>query len=368
MRRGIGVARLQQQQQTQQQMAELGAQITAERVGQIADQMETLEQQLRVLAAKHKDDIKHDPLVRARFRQLADSLGVDLISSKKNLFAGALGLGDFYYSLASKVVEVCMRERKFCGSYVPLAKVVHELQRLYAAQDAARSAAKAAVASETGGKAKIMKKTTISDEDVSVALRKLDCLGAGYNVVTIARVKYVQTTPDGANGADEIPLLNFVVEQQREKVGAAKQAAKASASRQSSNTTTTNTATRAPEHGPRLGAAYVLGAHPLATPEGGEAAMDAVPLDAQCVSLRQRELMSGLGWPAHRVHAIVQRMVQDGSVWIDYPDGPPTAAVTATPKTQRTKKSSKTDAAVSDGDEAAVYWFVSLTTSDEAAV
>lgn len=56
------------------------------------------------MASKYKDDIKHDPVVRARFRQLADSLGVDLISSKKNVFSGVLGLGDFYFALASKVV------------------------------------------------------------------------------------------------------------------------------------------------------------------------------------------------------------------------------------------------------------------------
>ncbi|EPY23713.1 ESCRT-II complex subunit VPS22 [Strigomonas culicis] len=301
MRRGIGVAHVQQKQKTTQQMADLGAQITAERVGQVQDQLEQLEEQLRVLAKRHREEIKHDPVVRARFRQLADSLGVDLISSKKNVFAGALGLGDFYYSLAGKVVEACMKESKFCGAFVPLKHVVAAVQKSY---DAVLSAG-------SGDK-----RTVISQEDVLTSLGKLHRLGAGYNVVELNGHQYIQTTPDGAGAKDQIALMNYALAQQKKKMEKARGAARAAPA---PTPPASSTAAQRAAQGPLLGAAYVLGEHPLAEEGGGSAGATAtLAVSDQCVSVTEREVAEGLGWEVHRTQIALERMVQDGTVWVEY--------------------------------------------------
>lgn len=346
MRRGIGAAHLQQEQRRQQKMAELGAQMSAQRVAQIHEQLETLEGKLRVLARDHADEIKKDPVVRARFRQLADSLGIDLISSKCNTFAGILGLGDFYYALSGKVVEACMKERRFCGSYVPLSRVIDVVQKSY---DSAVTATK---------------KTVIAEEDILQALRKLRCFGAGYTVVELRGIRYIQTTPDGAAAGDEVALLNHVLNEQRTRMQAARRRA----------ATGTTTSSRRASGGagpavvpprPTLGVAAVLRAHPLAEPAAKDSTMDAeVSLEAQCVALTAPALGASLGWPAHRIRAALQRMVQEGTVWVEHP-APRTAVEEAKPRGSLMAKEvwrATAKAAPPAAEDGTVYWFVSLTT------
>jgi hypothetical protein len=165
-------------------MAELGAVISAERVSQIAEQLEGLERRLKEIAAKHRVEIKSDPLVRARFRQLADSLGVDFISSKKNVFGSSLGFGGYYFELATKVVEVCRQEKKYCGGLIPWANVMRGLRRT------------------TVGAT-----NNVTDNDVFLALDKLRVLGRGYDVVTAGSESYIQTAPGGAHAEDGLKLI-----------------------------------------------------------------------------------------------------------------------------------------------------------------
>ncbi|EKG05023.1 hypothetical protein TCSYLVIO_003912 [Trypanosoma cruzi] len=299
MRRGIGVAHVQKKNETQRQMTDLGAQITAERVGQIADQLEGFEETLRSLARKHKDEINADPIVRARFRQMADSLGIDLISSKKNVFAGILGLGDFYYGLASKVVEACMRERKFCGSYVPLNRVVYIMKRQY----------------ESAGKDG--KRCDITESDIRMALEKLHVLGDGYNVVKLAGVNYIQTTPDGTRSADDAPLLDTVLKKRAEQI-LQYHSTQVGDERPCENV--------APIFGlsNRVGASRSLFA-PARHHDSVDSEKDVetgtadVPFHVQCVAFTQDELEARLMWRPHRVQAVLERMMHKGSVWIDQP-------------------------------------------------
>ncbi|CCW60592.1 unnamed protein product [Phytomonas sp. EM1] len=331
MRRGIGVSHVQQQRQTKQQMAELGAQITAERVGHIADQLETLEKHLRELMHKHEKEIKSDPVVRARFRQIADSIGVDLISSNTNIFSGALGLGNFYYDLAAKLVEACMKERKFCGSYVPLKKVIQTVQRIYDRQAEFSSAPE-------------KDRVRISEGDVITSLKKLRCLGSGYHIVTLSGVSYVQTTPDGVSGGDVVELVNFALEQQNARRDALRRGP--SAAPETPRSPATASSVSSP-----IGAAYVLGTHPFSTPSTTSTEAG-IPRIRECLSLTLEQVAGGLGWPPHRAYAALRRSVRDGSVWVDFP---------TRPRASQETKSKEKRGSVQTLDDGAVYWFVSLT-------
>eukprot|EP00796_Vickermania_ingenoplastis_P007242 gene7243-5091_t len=287
MRRGIGVGYVHNTDTAKTQMNELGSRITAERVAEISDQLEALEAQLRTLSQRHKKAIQEDPVVRARFRQLADSLGLDLLSSQKNVFSGALGLGNFYYRLAGKVVECCMNERKFCGSYVPLRRVVLQVEKTF------------------DGLISKSAKTRITEDDVVTALKKLHVLGSGYTVVALGGVTYIQTTADGTKGTDVARLLNHLIAQQTEA------ARKAATSQKGAAPTSHATAA---DSGQLYGAAYVLGSTHYAS----------IPvhkvLATQAVALTLFDVASQLHWEDHRASAAVSRLVQDGTLWVDYPD------------------------------------------------
>lgn len=334
MRRAIGVAHVQKKGEMQKQMSNLGAQMTAERIGRIADELESFEKDLRALAEKYKNEIKHDPVVRARFRQLADSLGIDLLSSKKNIFSGILGLGDFYYGLGSRVVEVCMKERKFCGSYIPLKRVVFFMKKLYEG-------------TETNGK-----QNKITEDDIRMALDKLRVLGDGYSIVKLAGVNYIQTTPDGMCSSDDALLLNVVLEEQARQIADFR------------STRALGQSVKSGRKGNYHQSHPVLGAHYLAysavtrnntnydetTYEDENAD---IPLEIQCVALTQKEIERRLMWQPHRAHDALDRMVQNGSVWIEQPQ---LAQFLHTKRNMR--QSTITEEELMNAET--VYWFIAF--------
>ncbi|KAG5493925.1 hypothetical protein JKF63_01757 [Porcisia hertigi] len=390
MRRRVGVGHVLHERQQQQRMADLGAQITAERVGQIEDQLEELQAQLKTLAQNYKSEIKEDPVVRARFRQLADSLGIDLISSKKNIFAGALGLGDFYYQLASRTVEACMKERKFCGAYVPLQRVQFFVQKAYDASSLTTGNAhnrhrilphsgKDSAGCDDGGKGK---RVIISEADILTALSKLSVLGAGYNVVKLGGVSYIQTTPDGTRGGDHVVLLNYVLELQKEQMDRAKRELSEEQRKKVSTSFAPNSGDTAvgkscPRSG--VGAAYALGAHPFDLGDDNSNSLTiSLPFAQQCVAVRESQIAGGLHWKIHRARAALKRMVQEGTVWVEEPQyksgahaakaGVPSGPVekskalfSSVEEVKEVWRGKHVGTGEARDEQDVVYWFVSLT-------
>lgn len=332
MRRGIGVGYVRETDTVKTQMNELGSRITAERVSDIADQLEALEKQLRILSQKHKQAIEQDPVVRARFRQLADSLGLDLLSSQKNVFSGALGLGDFYYRLAGKVVECCMNERKFCGSYVPLRRIVQQVEKNFDGLISNKSDSKRGA-------------TRISEDDVLTALKKLRVFGSGYSAVTLGGAQYIQTTVDGTKGTDVTQLLNHIIGIQQ---------------RASQHSVVSSPQAESPiDASPslRFGAAYVLGVAQRENIPAHKALL------TQAVSFTLFDIQEQLVWEDHRASAALSRLVQDGTLWVDYPARDPLVAPSAkvvVPLTAieiSSKKLGGSSKKSSELDGGAVYWF-----------
>lgn len=331
MRRGLGVGYLNENTARKNEMNELGSKITAERVGGVTEQLENLEAQLRQLAQRHKEEILRDPIMRARFRQLADSLGLDLLSSQKNVFSGALGLGDFYYRLAGKVIECCMNERKFCGSYVLLSQVVQQVGKNFNG-----------LISENEKAPTIDAK--ISEEDVLTALKKLRVFGSAYTVVKLNGARYIQTTADGVKGTDVTTLLNFLLEQQQKKVTEKAMLAAPRSSLTKSAEPSPQPATQS------YGAAYVLGPSMRLSPENNNSSY----LANRALSVMVYDVMEGLNWDEHRAFSALSRLVQDGTLWLDYPSDDPAS----NPKEAKgSRKATKSTMPASSQDQrVAVYW------------
>lgn len=184
MRRGVGVARVQTDKAAQKQMQELGHHLEAMKVSQLADHMALLERRLSELAHKHQAQIRKDPMLRAKFKQLSDELGIDMLTTKNNVWARTLKLGDYYYDLCVRIVDLCMHEKRFTGGIVPMNYILSVLQ-------------------------KKRPEDNVRESDVLIALDKLKVLSNGYHVVTVGQgTKYVVSTADELS-TDSAELLRI---------------------------------------------------------------------------------------------------------------------------------------------------------------
>lgn len=84
------------------------------------EQAAVFKEKLQQFALKHKKDINKDPVLRKRFHEMCQSIGVDPLASNKGFWGQILGVGDFYYELGVQIIDVCLRTRHKNGGYLEL--------------------------------------------------------------------------------------------------------------------------------------------------------------------------------------------------------------------------------------------------------
>lgn len=159
-----------------QRYKELAQQITEDELKNMKSQMATFKEHLESFAVKYKDEIRKDPEFRAKFQQMCAHIGVDPLASNKNKWSELLGLGDFYYELGIQVIEACIflrsQPRYGGGGLVDLNAVYQRvIERRSKLVD------------------------TPTKEDIEVAIKKLNCLGGGWAIVSIGGHRYVRCVP-----------------------------------------------------------------------------------------------------------------------------------------------------------------------------
>ena len=154
----------------------------------------SLRANLQTFAAQHKERLKHDARLRAVFLQMCVRLGVDPLVSKKAFWAEVLGLGDFYYALAVKLIDCCMVEREASkgGGLVEMGALLKRIR------DRASDVAGDAGAEES-----------VTEEDLERSIAKLRCLNSGFAVVRIGGRKFVRSMPREL-ATDENEVLELV--------------------------------------------------------------------------------------------------------------------------------------------------------------
>ena len=141
------------------------------------EQLELFRQSLESFAHKHRDEVRRDPVFRARFHEMCRRVGVDPLASNKGVWAQLLGIGDFYYELAVQVVEAGMRAREEgAGGLLELGALT------------------ARVRAQRGGRA-----APVSEDNVAQAVRKLGVLGGGFGLVRVGRRTFVRSVPGELN-------------------------------------------------------------------------------------------------------------------------------------------------------------------------
>lgn len=99
---------------------EKGAAVTAEHLRQMKQQFETFKSNLEQFAIRHKKEIQQDPSFRAQFHAMCASIGADPLTSRKGVWADLLGVGDYYYELAVRIIEICVATRPMNGGLLSL--------------------------------------------------------------------------------------------------------------------------------------------------------------------------------------------------------------------------------------------------------
>lgn len=114
--------------QRRQAMAKKGEAISAETARQMKLQLQLFKTNLEQFAVRHKKEIQQDPAFRAQFHKMCASIGVDPLTSQKGIWSDLLGVGNYYYELAVRIIEICVASRPINGGIISLEELVSVLR------------------------------------------------------------------------------------------------------------------------------------------------------------------------------------------------------------------------------------------------
>lgn len=258
MRRGAGISGLARHTASTASYASLSSSISSQQLTNLESQLEAFKTALITFSKAHNQDIKKDPALRHQFQKMCAAIGVDpLVGSQaaassrggrlgSKLGAGAifgdlLGMGDWTYELAVQIVDLCVSYREINGGMMEMSRLLSGLHK---------------TRQEPSG--------TISEEDVKRAIKVLQPLGAGYEIVQIPPSQTFVRSMTSELDTDQATLLGMAATGSR-KMG--------------SSTTTT------------------------------------IPVVGR---LNEQEVVSELGWSDVRTKSAFDAMVKrDGLAWVD---------------------------------------------------
>lgn len=177
MRRGVGVAGIKRTQEQKNRLASQGNELDKVQMEQMKKQLIVFKEKLESFAVKHKNDINKDPVLRKRFHEMCNSIGVDPLSSNKGFWSQLLGVGDFYYEIAVQIIDICLRTRHKNGGFIEVSSLCIHLNRIRSKQA-----------------------QPVSVDDVERSIAKLKILGNGF------ALKKIGIPPDDCRMVQSVPL------------------------------------------------------------------------------------------------------------------------------------------------------------------
>lgn len=191
MRRGVGVAAFDLQEQSKRSFAALSSELSNVQVENLQLQLAQFRSALTHFASEHRDKIRSDPTFRHKFQQMCSSIGVDPLAGprKGGWWAELLGLSDWQYELGVQIVDICVSTRERNGGLIALSEIIRLVCKL-----------------------RMVSGSSITEEDVARSLKLLQPLGAGYQVVEIDGCKMVRSVPKELDG-DQTAILSIAREE-----------------------------------------------------------------------------------------------------------------------------------------------------------
>mmetsp|Transcript_7352 Transcript_7352/g.13113 ORF Transcript_7352/g.13113 Transcript_7352/m.13113 type:complete len:265 (-) Transcript_7352:351-1145(-) len=161
--RRVGIAGLQAQQERQNALNQAGDQLNTELTASMRQQMAAFQTNLETFAIKHKKDIQTNADFRQNFHIMCSYAGVDPLTSTKGIWSEVLGHGDFYYELAIRASEVCIRTRVINGGLISVPELLQILK-----------------------KRRFTYTEDISEDDIERAMKKLSVLQGGFDIIKLS--------------------------------------------------------------------------------------------------------------------------------------------------------------------------------------
>ncbi|KAJ7219058.1 EAP30/Vps36 family-domain-containing protein [Mycena pura] len=165
MRRGVGLAAFDRQEQSNRSFAQLSSQLSQSQVDNLHAQLTQFRTALAHFASTHRDSIRKDPAFRHAFQQMCSSIGVDPLAGPRQggWWAEMLGLGDWQYELSVQIVDVCVSTRDRNGGLIEMDELLRLVRKLRGV---------------TSGQ--------VTEDDIVRSIKTLQPLAVGYQVVALA--------------------------------------------------------------------------------------------------------------------------------------------------------------------------------------
>lgn len=106
MRRGLGIGAIRNRELAVNKYKAKADELAENDVATLTRQLDQLRRSLETFAAKHGDKIKKDAEFRGQFQAMCSSIGVDPLAYSRGYWTELLGLGEFYYHLGVRIIEV----------------------------------------------------------------------------------------------------------------------------------------------------------------------------------------------------------------------------------------------------------------------
>lgn len=182
MRRKVGVSVVKNRQTEKEQYNRVGKTLEDTKLSSVQETLASFQTALAEFASKHKNRINSDPEFRQQFHTMCVSAGVDPLASGKGFWADMLGVGDFYFELGVKIIQITVLTRAQNGGIMSV-KDIHS--RIVSA-----------------GKLK----HDLSIEDLMRAVEKLAVLGGGFKLIKIAGNPMIISVPIEMNTDHEFVI------------------------------------------------------------------------------------------------------------------------------------------------------------------
>ena len=201
-RRGVGLGAFTNKNLTSQSYASHGSQLKSSNAASLEAQLSVFQTLLHKFALEHAADIKSNPTFRAEFARMCNAIGVDPLAGSnvkgkksESLWAKVLGndVNDFYFEVAVRIVELCRSTRAENGGLLGVTECCQTVAK---------------------GKA-IGGGLQVTEDDILRAVKSLEPLGSGFNVIKIGSRDFIRSIPkelnnDQARVLEVLQLLPFV--------------------------------------------------------------------------------------------------------------------------------------------------------------
>lgn len=202
--RGVGLSAFTNRSSLTSSYASHGAALRSSQGQSLKAQLSSFQQALHHFALQHGEKIKKDPNFRAEFARMCNAIGVDPLAGSnaaapkgksKGWLGSALGgeVGEFWYRVAVRVVDVCRASRDENGGLLALDQCREVVQK----------------GKGIGGGMEV------SNDDIIRAVESLKPLGSGFSIVSIAGKQMIRSIPkelntDQATVLEALHVLGFV--------------------------------------------------------------------------------------------------------------------------------------------------------------